>query len=304
VYVGKVAQTITWSESIYPVTVLETLELNARSSVDLEITYTSSNNEIAYMEGNVLHAVSAGTVTITASQAGDDNYLAAEAVAREIQIIDIVRITPVVSAPTATAIIYGQPLSESTLQGGEAYILETEQVLAGQFVWADSTLVLNAGTHDVNVVFVPEDQTHYNTLTFPIELTVNKASQEIEWVTEVDTLIIDDYKDIDVSATSGLTVTLISEDPEIVEVMANSHTIHALAEGSVYIIAKQDGDDNYLAAEQVSRAVVVRAEVTEEPTALDNADAENAKWTKIVRDGHIYLLRGNRIYTISGLRVE
>lgn len=303
VYVGKIEQTISWTETIYPVTVQETLELNARSSAELEITYTSSNNEIAYMVGNVLYAVSAGTVTITASQAGDDNHLAAQSVAREIQIIDIVRITPVVSAPTATAIIYGQSLSESTLQGGEAYIPETEQVLAGQFVWADSTLVLNAGTHDVNVVFVPEDQIYYNTLTFSIEVTVNQASQEITWVTEVDTLVIDEYKDIEVFATSGLTVTLISDGPDIVEVMPNSHTIHALVEGEVLIIAKQDGDDNYLAAEQVSRAVVVRPDVIDDGTGLhDAAAASQAR--KILRNGQVLILRDGKIYTIHGFLVE
>lgn len=304
VYVGKIEQTISWTETIYPVTVQETLELNARSSAELEITYTSSNNEIAYMVGNVLYAVSAGTVAITASQAGDDNHLAAQSVAREIEIVDIVRATPLVLAPTATELTYGQALSESTLQGGEAYNPDNEeQVLAGQFVWADEELVLGAGTHQVNVVFVPEDQIYYNTLTFSIEVTVNQASQEITWVTEVDTLVIDEYKDIEVFATSGLTVTLISDGPDIVEVMPNSHTIHALVEGEVLIIAKQDGDDNYLAAEQVSRAVVVRPDVIDDGTGLhDAAAASQAR--KILRNGQVLILRDGKIYTIHGFLVE
>ena len=304
VNVIKLTQEIVWNEQILPVTVEETLELHARSTADLEITYTSSNDEIAYMEGNVLHAVSAGTVTITASQAGTDYCEAAEPVEREIEIVDIVRVTPAISELPAVAeeLTYGQALSEAELTQGVAINTNTNDTVAGEFSWADETQVLPAGTRDVNMVFVPEDLTHYNPVYFTIEVVVNKAEQEIEWVTAVDTLIVGEYVEIEVSATSGLTVTLTSDDNNIV--LAQEHTLYAIGEGEVVITAKQDGDDNYLAAEQVSKAVVVRAEVTEEPTALDNADAENAKWTKIVRDGHIYLLRGNRIYTISGLRVE
>ena len=67
----------------------------------------------------MLYALSAGTVTITATQAGDDSYLAAEPVAREVEIIDIVRITPLVTAPTATAITYGETVAASQIVGGK-----------------------------------------------------------------------------------------------------------------------------------------------------------------------------------------
>lgn len=307
VYVGKNSQTITWNEQLFPVTVLETAELHASSSAGLDITYTSSDNAIAYMEGNVLHAVSAGTVIITASQAGNDNCEAAESVEREIEIVDIVRITPEIIDPTATSITYGQPLSASQLVDGEAWIPEGydneyEDVL-GAFMWADTTLILNAGTQTAQAVFVPEDLLHFNIIYMEVEVEVAKASQEIDWVTAVDTLIVGDYQAIEVSATSGLAVTLISDNYDIIEIIDN-YTLHALAEGEVLIIARQEGDDNYLAAQQISKAVVVRQEITEEPTALDNTDAANGEWTKVVRDGHIYILRGNKMYNITGMKVE
>ena len=303
IYVGKASQTIVWNEQLFPVTRLETAEYSAYSTSGLEITYTTSDSAIAYMEGNVLYALSAGTVTITATQAGDDSYLAAEPVAREVEIIDIVRITPLVTAPTATAITFGETVAASQIVGGKATLDdEQETEVAGSFQWADSTRLLNAGVQDVQIVFVPEDLTYYNTVHFEIELQVNQAAQEIVWVTEVDTLLVGEYKEIELSATSGLYVTLESSDSEIVEVL--DHTLHGLTEGEVTIVAKQEGDNNYIAAEQVSKAVVVRPEIPEDATALDDTQGTAVQSVKVFRNGAIYVLRGNQLYTVQGQRAN
>jgi hypothetical protein len=54
-----------------------TFILNATSSSNLPITYTSSNLSVATISGNVVTIVGAGKTTITASQAGNANYLPA-----------------------------------------------------------------------------------------------------------------------------------------------------------------------------------------------------------------------------------
>ena len=300
VNVIKLTQEIEWNEPIFSVTVEETLELHARSTAGLEITYTSSDEEIAYMEGNVLHAVSAGTVTITASQAGSANCEAAESVEREIEIVDIVRITPELSQlPEASELTYGQALYEAELMQGVAINPNTEDEVAGDFSWADETQVFAAGTQEVNMVFIPEDLTHYNVLYFTIEVVVNKAEQEIEWVTAVDTLLVGEFVEIEISATSGLTVTLVSDNEDIV--LAQEHTLYAIAAGEAIVTAKQEGDNNYLAAEQVSKVVIVRAD---DATGIGDIQGDNVPYTKILRNGQVFVRRGDTIYTITGMKVE
>jgi pyrimidine deaminase RibD-like protein len=61
-------------------------DLNARSSSELPIIYTSSNTAVASIIGNRVHIVAAGTTIITASQAGNANILAAPDVARNLDV--------------------------------------------------------------------------------------------------------------------------------------------------------------------------------------------------------------------------
>jgi hypothetical protein len=49
-------------------------ELTATASSGLAVSYASSNTDVATISGSTVHIVSAGSTTITASQAGDDSY--------------------------------------------------------------------------------------------------------------------------------------------------------------------------------------------------------------------------------------
>lgn len=166
-----VAQQILWNEEMYPVAKGDTREFIARATSGLDITYSSSDNSIAYMEGNVLHAVAAGTVTITATQAGNEDFLAAEPVTKQITITDIEPIEPdLYLDPLATEITYGQPLSESVLYDYEASV-------PGVFQWVDGTQILPEGTQYANAVFVPEDMVNYKPFYIEVEVTVLPAPQ-------------------------------------------------------------------------------------------------------------------------------
>jgi hypothetical protein len=60
--------------------------LNATSDAGLPVSYSSSNNSVATVSGNTVTIVGAGTVNLTASQAGDENHLAASDVVRSLAI--------------------------------------------------------------------------------------------------------------------------------------------------------------------------------------------------------------------------
>ena len=74
--------------------------------------------------------------------------------------------------PTASAITYGQKLSESTLSSGSAST-------PGTFAFSNPNTVPSAGSASQSVTFIPTDSTNYNTATTNITVTVNKATPTI-----------------------------------------------------------------------------------------------------------------------------
>ena len=67
-------QTITWNQEFGTLRVNDQITLTATSSSGLAVTYTSSNENVAKIEGNKLIVVGIGSATITASQAGNTYY--------------------------------------------------------------------------------------------------------------------------------------------------------------------------------------------------------------------------------------
>ncbi|MBA4277205.1 T9SS type A sorting domain-containing protein, partial [Flavobacterium sp.] len=88
IYVGadltivKANQTITWNQSLrYGCEGETTVVLTAVSNSGLPVSYTSSNSNLVSVSGNSLNLLNYGSATISASQAGNNNYNPAVAVA-------------------------------------------------------------------------------------------------------------------------------------------------------------------------------------------------------------------------------
>jgi len=163
------AQEIQWNEILFAMAVGENRAMTAWATSGLTVTYSSSDETVAYFDGNVLYAVAAGTITITASQAGNNEWFAAENVERQITINALPLEEPEIYwDPEATEITEGQPLSESQLQNGEASV-------EGEFQWVDGTQILTVGSHWVSAVFVPNDLNTYKPVYMDVEVVVNVA---------------------------------------------------------------------------------------------------------------------------------
>ena len=84
--VNKADQTITFAALADKTYGDADFNLPATSSSGLDVTYSSSNTNVATVSGNTVTIVGAGTTTITASQAGDGNYNAASDVPQTLTI--------------------------------------------------------------------------------------------------------------------------------------------------------------------------------------------------------------------------
>jgi hypothetical protein len=91
--------------------------------------------------------------------------------------VTVNKATPTITtAPTASAITYGQTLASSTLSGGVGSV-------SGSFAFTTPTTAPGAGTASQSVTFTPTDTTDYSTITTTVSVTVNKAAQPMTWAT-------------------------------------------------------------------------------------------------------------------------
>lgn len=298
VTINKSAQTIVWDDSFENITVIDSIRLTA--SAQTKVTYEVSDMDIAYItDNNVLYFLHGGTLLITAYAEEDDYYLA-DTLTRELTILP--GKPKIDSYPTATAITYGQTLSKSILEGGEASVL-------GTFNWLDSLAMPNAGTYWQYVRFTPDDQESFQPVDFQVEVHVNKATQTITWeLTNFVMMKVGDVLNLTAVATSGLEVTYTLDDDTYAEI--NNNVLTALQVGMVTVTASQDGTDvnefgdkytNYFAADPVSCFITIVAKDVNTGTDLTFPEV---KATKIIRDGRLYIIRNGHTYNVNGQVVE
>lgn len=144
--------------------------LSASASSELEVTFSTSDDNIAYVgEDNKLVIVTSGEVIVYAIQEGNEKYDPAQAE----QTIVISKVAaPITTNPTADDLVYGQTLAESELSNGAA-------ATNGTFAWEDGNIVPNAGNQTFKVIFTPENDAWYESSSVDVTVTVAKADAEL-----------------------------------------------------------------------------------------------------------------------------
>ena len=253
---NKIVQTITWNDNIANIKTNDNITLNATATT--AITYTSSDNSIAEIVGNTLKINKHGKVTITATAAETDIYASASQT-KEVTISATV--PEVTSWPQVAPLTYGTPLTLDMLVGGTANV-------PGNFEFADLSTTLNAGTQNLVVRFIPEDQNIYATVEDTISVVVNKADQTIAWDFTITEMTVDEVLTLSATATAGDVTFDLTGDAATLE----GNTLTAVKAGEVVIKASQAGNKNYNAAEEVSHTITINKAtptVTAWPTLND-----------------------------------
>ena len=176
--------------------------------------------------------------------------------------VNITKATPTIStAPTASAITFGQTLADSTLSGGTASV-------PGTFAFTTPATAPNAGTASQGVTFTPADAANYNSATTSVNVTVNKAAATITLGDLVATF------DGEAKAASASTV------PQGLNVMLtyDGSAVAPSAVGSYAVVGTID-DANYqgsasgtLVIEKISRPTL--ADLLADLYSLSGVDAE------------------------------
>ncbi len=250
--VNKASQTITFAPLPTKPLAGAPFELTATTSSGLPVSYASSDETAATISGSTVTIVGVGTTTITASQAGNTNYLAAPDVQQVLTIRALgqtITFNPltnksIIEAPfelTATA-SSGLPVNYVSSDTAVATISGSTVTIVG--LGATIITASQAGNTDYAEASIVQQT-----------LTVNKASQAITFNALPDKI----YGDADfapgAAASSGLTVSYASSNSSVATIVSGN--IHIVGAGTTTITASQAGNSNYNAALSVQQALTV-----------------------------------------------
>lgn len=163
---GRVEQTITFTQPADKTYGDAPFALNATSSSSLPVSFAITSGP-ATVSGSTLTITGAGTVSVTADQAGNTGYNPAQSVTRT---FTVAKATPILSWSNPANITYGTALGASQLSATSS--------VAGTFVYVPALgTVLHVGvSQNLHAVFTPSDTGNYNTDSTDAHINVTKAS--------------------------------------------------------------------------------------------------------------------------------
>ena len=284
--VSKVAQEIVWVQDLSNLYVLDTVVLNATAKT--EVSYAVSDESVATVEGDKLIAHRAGEVVVYTYAAESDVYEA-----------DTLSMTAVVSK-VAQEIVWAQDLTNlyvldtvvlnATAKTEVSYAVSDESVAT---VEGDKLIAHRAG--EVVVFVYATESDVYEADTLARTILVAPLAQEIVWALDSLEMTVGDTLVLNAVATSGLEVSYVLNIEGVV--LLENNTLVAQSAGEVVVTAVQEGDNRYMAAEEVSYTIIVVEDVD---AGFENLSGGQLNTYKVIRDGQIYIIRGEQVYDIFG----
>ena len=253
--IGKADQLITF-ETLETKTFGDaSFDLAASVDSGLGLTYSTSDEAVATIEGSTVTIVRAGTATITATQAGSDNYHTAET-SQELTISKASQ-TITFEAIDNHVLSTGSLTLSATASSGLAvnYEVSGPATLAG-------TILTFTGAGDITVTASQAGNVNYMAaIALPRTFTVTddspvdpvKLDQTIAFEALSDKTFGDAAFDLTAAASSGLPVSYTVTGSATI----SGSTVTITGAGSVTVTAGQAGDDSFNAAADVAQSFTV-----------------------------------------------
>lgn len=223
----------------------------AQSDTGLPIEYVSSDNDVATVHDGQIIIKNVGTVVITAKQIGNTFY----APASLDRILTIERGDQYVSVNSFPKIKFGDnPFSIQSSSSAGLLVNFSSSAPNIASISGNTVTIHGAGT--VEIIAEQPGNDLYNAAP-PVRkwLTVDKATQTILFEALPDQTSDVGFVALSATSSSGLKVLYESSDEKIVSIEGDVATIHK--EGVINITAHQPGNQNYLAADNISREMVI-----------------------------------------------
>jgi uncharacterized delta-60 repeat protein len=228
-----------------------TFELSASATSGLEVQFKSDHRSRARIKGNLLTVVGAGTVVITASQPGDEDY---ESVF-ETRTLTILKAEQLVKFDPSATVVFtpgGNLGLAATATSGLTVTFESSNRDIVEIV--DNVGIMKR-TGIVTIKAIQDGGQNFEPAQEERTITITKADQSIAFTLAATYGLGSEEISLRGTATSGLEVTFESSDPELVSVVGNKGFLHKL--GAVTITARQSGDENFNASADVAQNIEI-----------------------------------------------
>ncbi len=237
-------------------TVGESFTLAATASSGLPVSYRVVNGP-ATITGNTVTATGAGTVFIEASQAGNANFLAAEAVTQSFAVVSAVKLEQTISFGTLPYRTYTNPdfAISATASSG---LPVSFKVVSGPVTLINNNTLRITGVGNVLIEATQAGDGNFHAAA-PVQrtFTVGKAGQFLTFANLPNRSVGDLPFTLKAASSSGLPVSFrVVSGPASV----TGNVVTLLGAGSVTIEASQPGDEFFSAAWSAQRTFTVSGE--------------------------------------------
>jgi hypothetical protein len=225
--------------------------ISATSSSGLPLAYSSDNTGIATISGNTVTIVGAGTITIAASQSGNNNYNPASLP----QSLTISKASQTITFTNLASKTFGDtPFVLSGTSSSGLPLTYTSSNTAVATVSGNTVTIIGGGTATI-IANQPGNNNYSPAVDVVQPLTVNKASQSITFTALPSKTFGDAPFVLSGTSSSGLVLTYTSSNTAVATVSGNTVTI--VGGGTATIIASQPGNNNYSPAVDVVQPLTV-----------------------------------------------
>ena len=278
--VQKASQTITWDPTLSlnttDVVAFDAVTTDAAAATGVIVKYavTEGSDVATVTEDGHLTIIKNGTVKVKAYAEGNSQYEDATDV---VKTFTISKVTPTITKnPTINAITLPATLNDVAIGLDATAKDDKNNAVTGSFAWQTSSTKVLSGANDYVIVFTPNQPTGkdwYNEVVYNISVTGNKGDQSITWTRDdVTSQPCSTPTTFDASSNKGLPIIYESDDESIarVEKVGNEYHLVVLTGGTVHITAKQPGNGDYNAADDVTKTITLTREqpvITTPPTA-------------------------------------
>lgn len=250
--IGKAPQSITFGALAAKVLGDSAFSLGATAGSGLAAAYASSNPAVATVSGSMVTLVGAGTSTLTASQSGNGNYLAATDVG---QTLTVNKRSQSITFATLPEKVFGDSdFTPSATAGSGLSVSYTSSDTTVVAMVSGRFHIVGAGTATItaaqagNGIYLTAADVQRN-------LTVGKAMQSITFGTLPAKTFGDSAFSLGATASSGLPVTYVSSNPAVATI--SGAMVALVAAGTTTVTASQAGDANRLPASAVAQVLTV-----------------------------------------------
>ena len=228
--------------------------VGATASSGLPVSFTAGPATVCNVSGNTVSLVTAGTCSITASQAGNANYSAATPVTQSFTVAAGAQSQTIMFPALPNQTFGSPPFAISGTASSGLTVSFTSNATTVCTVSGNTVTIVAAGI--CSITASQAGNANYSAAT-PVtqSFTVNQASQTISFLALNNQILGVAPFAIGATASSGLPVSFTSSTTALCTVSGNTVTIAAF--GICLITASQPGNVNFAAAVPVTQSFTI-----------------------------------------------